>query len=106
MPKKNVLSPLKKRKQARLEKKLSAAKEEEEKLLAELEAIQEEKERLIGMDQHEILAEAIMAIRGFYQEFIELKKQQDKLLSQIDSLESEVAALSVRSLNNALDTDD
>lgn len=77
----------------RLEKKLQEEKLAQEKIEEEKRAIQKEKERLMQMDQHELLAEAIMAVRGFYKEFEDLKIRQKMIEGQITVLAAEIAAM-------------
>lgn len=101
----------KKKKEQELRKKeaaLRSAKEEEERVLAEQKAINDERERLISMSYQELMAETIMAIRGFYKEFSELKERQMELEASIDQLETDISDLyeSFESMeNNSDDTD-
>lgn len=108
MPKIKVIAAVKKRaeevsanhairkEENRLKKKqqeLHAAKELQEEVLAEKQQLQEERDRLAGMDRQELLAEAIFTLRGFYNEFSDLKEKAELLEIRIDELEDEVASL-------------
>lgn len=70
---------------------LQQAKEEADRILAEKHAVQAEKEKLMRMSNQELLAEAILAIRGFYKDFDNLKHRQDELSDRLDSLESDIS---------------
>ena len=61
----------KQKKLDKLERILQETKREEDRLIAEQDSIKEKQQRLMGLSQQELLVEAIMAIRGFYQEFCE-----------------------------------
>lgn len=89
-----------KRRQHQLEKRqreqeyaLRKAQEEQERLKEEEARIAAERERLINLDNKEILAEAILAIRGFYQEHIEIKSRLEEAESDISELESDLSSI-------------
>ena len=77
----------------KLERQLYLEQQEQAKLEAEKRAIEEERDRLIQLDQHEIMAEAIMAIRGFYAEFQEVREAISELEAEIEDLEAEISAI-------------
>ena len=92
-----VVDSYKKEKQERIiretERKLAEAKAKEEQLLAQKQAIQEEKDRLMKMDQKELLAEAILAIRGFYEDYKIVLLRLGDAEDDIVNLQEEVASL-------------
>ena len=81
------------------EAKLQKAKEEEALLIEKQRAIQAERDCLMNMSQQELLAEAIMAIRGFYAEFLDMQNRIDDLESDISSLEAEIRSLEQNSFD-------
>ena len=50
------------------------------------EKIQNERNRLLGLNEKEILVEAIFAIRGFYSDFEKLKIKQVEMQTDIDNI--------------------
>ena len=81
------------RKKQRAEKELEQRKAEQAHIEEEQEKINKEKERLSAMNTNELLAEAIMALRGFYSRFEELEDSYSYLTSKIEDLESEIGSL-------------
>ena len=55
--------------------------------------ILEERKRLSELSTNEILAEAIMTLRGFYSRFEELEDSYQGINSRIDDLESDIDSL-------------
>ena len=75
------------------ERELEAKRAEEAKKREEQEAIEKEKARLAGLSTNEILAEAVMALRGFYSKYEELDRYCLSLDLRIDDLEEEIERL-------------
>jgi len=92
------------RKKAKLEKELKKANEEKEKLRLEQEKIQAERDRLSNLSEKELMAEAIMALRGFYSQFEELQKEQEEIHYRVCELEDDIIA--IRSALEAQRNDD
>ena len=74
----------------RQEEKLRVIQEEKRQVLAQKKRIQQEKEHLLSLSREELAVELILAVRGFYEEFSELKKAQDILAKKIDEMESDL----------------
>lgn len=81
------------RKEQRLERELARAKAKEQELREQEEKVKKERDRLMSMDSNELLVEAILAIRGFYNEFIDVLERLDTVESDITELESELSAI-------------
>ena len=76
------------RKRKKVERELERKQEIEAQIAYEKSLYEEEKNRLVSLSEKELIAEGILAIRGFYNEFIELKEAQEELENDIARLES------------------
>lgn len=75
------------------ERELAIAKKRQAELEAEQEKIVAERNRLLGLDTNELIVEAILAIRGFYNEFIDLRDRIEDVEADIENLESKLASI-------------
>ena len=79
------------RRARKLEEQLAREREEQKRVEAERTAIEEERERLVRMSEKELMAEAILAIRGLYHEFVALREKQTMLTEKITELETDLS---------------
>ncbi len=84
------------RKRQAAERELEKARAEEAKKREEQVAIIKEKERLAGLSTNEILAEAVMALRGFYTKYEELEDYCKGMCIRIGDLEDDVLELQAK----------
>ena len=104
--KRNVHQKQLDRKRQRAEKELEEQKAEQARIEKEQEKINKEKERLCAMNTNELLAEAILALRGFYARFEELEASYSSISDRIDDLESEIDNLRSEIYSSSSENDD
>ena len=72
------------------ERELAEKRAKQAQMEAEQEKIRKEEERLAGLPTNELLAEAVMAIRGFYAQFESLQSMCSQNDLRIDVLEDDI----------------
>lgn len=82
------------RKRLAKEEEIKKEKAETKRLEKESQAIIEERNRLLNLDNKELMVEAILAIRGFYSDYIEMQNRIKLIQDKIEELEIDVAHLS------------
>ena len=75
------------------ERELEEERLEAERIAREQEELLEEKERLCSLSEKELMVELIYAVRGFYNEFIEIKERNIELAESISDLEDDIEYL-------------